>query len=93
MNEEKYNRTVTLLCPTCGGTQFSPVSPKNNAAEVQQCVSCGREITCDELIRENTENIEEHVKEVGKQVTDDLALELKKKLSSAFKGSKFTKVK
>lgn len=93
MDTEKYNRSVTLLCPTCGSTQFSPVSPDNIESELQQCASCGREITRDELIRENSESIDEHVKEIGKEVKNDLALELKKQLASAFKGSKFIKIK
>jgi hypothetical protein len=93
VDTEKYNRVLTLLCPTCGGTQFSPLSPDNIECELQQCVSCGREITRDELIRENSENIDEHVKEIGKEISSDLALELKEQLASAFKGSKFMKVK
>lgn len=93
MDTEKYNRSVTLLCPTCGGTQFSPMAPDNIESELQQCASCGREIARDELIRENSENIDEHVKEIGKEVTNDLALELKKHLAAAFKGSNLIKVK
>lgn len=93
MDADKYTRSVTLLCPTCGSTQFSPVAPDNIESELQQCASCGREITRDELIRENSENIDEHVKEIGHEVANDLALELKKQLASAFKGSKFIKVK
>ena len=92
MDTEKYNRSVTLFCPTCGGSQFSPLSPDDIESELQQCASCGREITRDELIRENSENIDEHVKEIGKEITNELALELKKQLASAFKGSKFIKV-
>lgn len=93
MDTEKYNRSVTLLCPTCGGTQFSPASPDNIESELQKCASCGREITRDELIRENSENIDEHMNEIKNEVTKDLANELKKQLSSAFNGSKFITVK
>ena len=93
MDTEKHNRLVTLLCPTCGGTQFSPASPDNIESELQKCASCGREIMRDELIRENSENIGEHVNEIKNEVTQDLADELKKQLASAFKGSKFIKIK
>lgn len=93
MDSEKYNRSVTLMCPTCGGTQFSPALSKNIESELQKCESCGREITRDELIRENSENIDEHMNEIKKEVTKNLANELKKQLASAFKGSKFIKVK
>jgi hypothetical protein len=44
-------------------------------------------------MRENSENIDEHVKEIGKEVTEDLGRELKKQLAVAFKGSKFIKIR
>ena len=88
MDADKYNRSVTLLCPTCGGSQFSPISPDNGESELQKCAACGREITRDDLIRENSENIAEHVNELKKEVTKDVAAEFKKQLASVFKGRK-----
>lgn len=93
MDTEKYNRTVTLMCPTCGRTEYSPVTSDNTESQLLRCASCGREILRDGLIRENSENISEHVKEIGKEVTKDFAAELKKQLSSTFKNSKFIKVR
>ncbi len=93
MDAEKYNRSVTLLCPTCGSTQFSSSEPSNSEAELITCTSCDRKLTRDELIRENNENIDEHVKEIGKEVTRDLERELKKQLADALKGSNFIKIK
>lgn len=93
MDAEKYNRSVKLLCPTCGGSQFSPVSPDDIESEIQKCTTCGREITRDELIRENSENIDEHLNEMKNEVINDVASELKKKLATAFKGSNFIKLK
>jgi len=93
MNTEKYNRLVNLLCPTCGGTQFSPASPDDIESEIQKCAACGRQVTRDELIRENSENIDEHLSETKKELTKDLSNELKKQLASAFKNSKFIKFK
>lgn len=93
MDTEKYNRSIALLCPTCGCTQFSSSEPNDSNTEFLTCASCGREISRDELICENSENIDEHVKEIGKEVTEDLGRELKKQLAAAFKGNKFIKVK
>lgn len=93
MDAEKYNRSVTLLCPTCGGSQFSPLSPDNGESELQICAACGLEITRDDLIHENSESIDEHLNELKKEVTRDIADELKKQLASAFKGSKFIQIK
>lgn len=93
MDTEKYKRSISLLCPTCGNTQLSSSTANDPESELLTCASCGREITRDELIRENSENVDEHVKEIGKEVAKDFALELKKQLASAFKGSKFIKIK
>ena len=90
MDTEKYDRPVTLTCPTCGCTEFGSTGPE---PELFTCQSCGRILTRDELIAENSENIDEHLKEVGKEVMEDMGRELKNKLASAFKGSKFFKVK
>ena len=93
MDAEKYNRSVALLCPTCGCTEFNSAEGNDSESELLSCARCGREITHDELIRENSENIDEHVKEIEKEVTEDLAGELKKQLAAAFKGNKFIKIK
>ena len=93
MDAEKYNRSVTLFCATCGGTQFSSPEPSNSECDLLTCASCSRELTRDELIRENSENIDEHIREIGKEVTEDFRRELKKQLAAALKGSKFIKIK
>jgi len=93
VDSEKYNRSISLLCPTCGGTQFSSSKPDDRESELLTCASCSREITRDDLVRENSENVNEHLKEIGEEATKDLALELKNQLASAFKGSKFIKIK
>ena len=57
-----------------------------------KCASCGREMTKDELMRENSENIQEHADEIAKQAAD-LGNELKKSLQDTFKNSNFIKIK
>lgn len=68
MDSEKYNRSVLLLCPTCGSSQFSPVFPDDHKADLQKCISCSREIIRDDLIRENSENINAHMNGIKKEV-------------------------
>ena len=58
-----------------------------------KCASCGRELTRDELIAENSENISAHTKEIGKEVTKDIADEMRKSLKKAFRGSKNIRIK
>lgn len=92
MDAEKYNRSVTLLCPTCGGDQFE-FEGSDETVETAKCASCGREFTRDELIDENGENISEHVKEMGQEITKDFAKEMRDTLNRAFRGSKTIKFK
>lgn len=87
MDTDKYNRSVTLLCPTRGGTQFLSVSSDSMESELHRRASCSRQITRDELIRENRENIDEHVNEIRMEITKDLADQLKKQLASVFKAA------
>jgi len=49
-------------------------------------------MTKDELMRENSENIQEHADEIAKQAAD-LGNELKKSLQDTFKNSNFIKIK
>jgi uncharacterized Zn finger protein (UPF0148 family) len=93
MDEEKYKRSVNLVCPTCGCTEFNSSEPNQSESELLSCASCERELTRDELIHENSENINEHLQEIKKEVTKDLGRELKKQLSAAFRGSRFIKIK
>ncbi len=87
MQAEKYNRSINMLCPTCGGGQFA-FEGEGEAVQSMKCASCGRELSKDELIELNGENISEHVKEMGKEITQDLAKELRDRLRNAFRGSK-----
>ncbi len=93
MDSEKYNRSIALFCPTCGGTIFEFEHGVDETIEIATCAKCGRELPKDELIRENEENISEHVEEIGKEVVKDIAEDLKKLLKNAFRDSKHIKIK
>jgi uncharacterized Zn finger protein (UPF0148 family) len=93
MNADKYNRNIVLLCPTCGCSDFSNDEGVDQTIQVMTCASCGRELNRDELIRENSENIEEHFSEIKKEVIKDVADEFRKSLKKAFSGSKNIRLK
>lgn len=93
MDSDKYSRSVTLLCPTCGNSNFETLGGPEEAIQITKCVACGREATKEELIRENSENISEHAKEMGAEITKDFAEEMRKTLKNAFRGSKFITIK
>lgn len=88
MNPEKYTRNVSLLCPTCGCSDFAYDEGVDEMIQLMTCASCGRELNKDELIHENSENIDAHLSDLKKEVTKDLADELRKSLKKAFSGSK-----
>lgn len=87
MDSEKYNRSIVLNCPTCGNTDFETSEDENNP--LVKCISCNREMTKDDLINENGENIDVNVEEITDEVVEDLS----KMLKNAFKGSKNIKIK
>ena len=58
MNDDKYKREISLLCPTCSCTQYEFEYGVDETIELAKCASCGRQITKDKLLRENEENIE-----------------------------------
>ncbi|RUO18006.1 hypothetical protein CWE08_12075 [Aliidiomarina iranensis] len=93
MNSEKYDRNVSLHCPTCGATQFEYDETLEDDHSMVRCISCDREVTKAELIHENSENINEHMEEIGKQAADDVAKEMRKSLKKAFRGNKNIKFK
>lgn len=93
MNLADYDRNIELLCPTCGGGKFQHGQDLDQAVALVWCVGCNREITKDELIRENAESIHAHLGEIQKEALGDIAKDLKKSLQKAFKGSNNISIK
>lgn len=92
-NTEKYSRSITLTCPTCAGTQFEYDEEATSGEAPMKCAGCERVLTRDELKEANAENIEEHLNEDKKQVTQDLQKHLHDTLKNAFRGSKNFRIK
>lgn len=93
MDAAKYNRQAALYCPTCGGTAFETAGGPAELIATVKCASCEREISKDDLLAENSENISEHAKEMGKEIRKDAAAEFRKSLKKALRGNKFIKLK
>ena len=93
MDADKYNRQVSMLCPTCGCDQFEYEDSGSENNDLVKCASCGREMSKDDLLRENSENISEHSKEMGQEILKDVAAEMRKSLKTALRGSKHIKIK
>lgn len=74
MNVDKYQRELSVLCPTCGYGKFACENEEDN---IIKCESCGRTFLKEELLKENEESIYETVQEMGKEAVTDIAKELK----------------
>lgn len=93
LNDEKYSRSITLACPTCAGTQFEYDEADTSGEAPIKCAGCERVMTRDELQEANAENIEVHLEEVKKQVSQDLQKHLQDTLNKAFRGNKNFRIK
>lgn len=88
-----YDRQVRLLCPTCGNAHFEHDGAGDQTIELVKCVGCGLELSKDDLVHANGENLDEHVKEIGRAVAEDLKRELHESLKRAVRGNKNIKVR
>jgi len=82
MDSEKYNRTVSMRCATCAGTDFE-FDPETDGPV--RCVRCDRSYTREELKQLNADAIESAVSDVVSDVKKDLSDTLRKALGSSFK--------
>ncbi|SFP58481.1 hypothetical protein SAMN03159463_04514 [Mesorhizobium sp. NFR06] len=92
ISPDKYARSVTLLCPTCGNTQFEFEGSDHNVNSIR-CPSCDRTFTKEELIHENGEVVSASVDEMSREIINDITKDFKAGLKKAFQGSKFIKVR
>jgi hypothetical protein len=85
MNPKNYDGKVSLMCPTCGESIFK----YDNEVEVEimgfECISCEQVFSRDELMDENREIFERVFSEIGKEMLEDAAKELRKAFNKGFK--------
>ncbi|MGD9576418.1 hypothetical protein [uncultured Desulfovibrio sp.] len=89
MDMNKFNRTVQLVCPSCGCAELH--EPLENNNDIITCASCGRAMSRVELEDGNSESISATIDEMAQEVTDYAKAEVKKMLEKSF--SKFGNIK
>ena len=72
-----YNRSVSLVCPTCGNEEFE----HDEVSPICECSDCGLQISHDDLKEANSDRIEAAVEEMKADVMDDVQKRLKKAFS------------
>ena len=87
MDSEKYNRSIILHCPTCGGDEFKYDDETEDSPRT--CTVCEREFSQEELLEANAESIEQHKREI----VDDIKKDYRRQLKNAFKGNKWITIK
>lgn len=92
MDSEKYNRSVNLLCPTCGNSQLE-IQGNDQENKIIRCPSCDRIMTKEELIRENGVIIDANVDEMKEEILKDVKKEFNDMLKNTFKNSKNIRIK
>ncbi|MCW1984323.1 UNVERIFIED_ORG: hypothetical protein M2348_000034 [Sphingomonas sp. R1F5B] len=85
MDSSDYERSVALMCPTCGGTAFAHDPEVDGPL---RCVGCDRELTRDELRAENGEVIAAAFDELTDEALSGMHNDLRNALKSAFKDFK-----
>jgi len=70
---DNYDRSISLQCPTCGGTDF-----EHNETELVKCVKCERLLTKAELRAENGQRIESEVEDLKAELLKDVQADFKK---------------
>jgi len=88
INPDKYNRSVSMLCPTCGESQFEYDAENLNDSSLVKCTHCQMTMTKAHLVETNSETIAVQAEEMGKEIVEDF----KKDLRNALGGSKFIKI-
>ncbi|MBO6766242.1 hypothetical protein [Maricaulis sp.] len=85
--KDNYNRSITLHCETCGGTDFRH-DDEDDSSPVT-CAGCDREYLRSELIELNYEHIEAEKQEMLSEIQKDVKDDIKK----MFKRSKWISIK
>ena len=74
--KKDYNQSVSMICPTCGGADFS-FEQENSPV---RCIGCNRVFTRDELMRENGFQIDAAVDDMKKEIIADVTQDWHKML-------------
>lgn len=89
MSSNDYDRSISLLCSTCGNAEFNYDGDQGPVT----CGSCGRVFTREELIKENGAIIEGELHQMKSEIVKDVRREFRDAMKNAFKGSEHIKFK
>ena len=79
--KKDYDRSLTLLCPTCASDELGCLDEHETEESQYQCKSCEGKFTYAEIKDANSERIEAAVEEMKAEIVTDI----KKDFSKMFK--------
>ncbi len=71
--KDKYDRSISLQCLTCGGAEF-----EQDETEIVKCFRCERTLTQTELRESNGRLIEAELDDLKTQILKDVKADLRK---------------
>ncbi len=89
MPDDKFSRSLTMRCSTCGGTQFECEAETGP----YRCFGCDPSFAREEVLRENGLPIDNEVGEMATYAAKYARDELRKSMRKALLGSKHFKLK
>lgn len=84
MAGSNFDRSVSMQCSTCGGTQFEYDAETGSF----RCLGCDCTITREEVLRENGNLIDNEVGEMAADATKYARDQLRKSMRKAVSGTK-----
>lgn len=93
MKSKSYDRQISLICITCGESQFEYDNEIPDEVREYKCFSCERIYTKDELFKENGEIIYEQLNEIGEELLNNTANKLDNVFKKSFNRNKNFKFK
>lgn len=71
--KDNYDRSISLQCPTCGGTKF-----EQDEIEIVKCFRCERTLNQTELRESNARLIEAELDDLKTQILKDVKADIRK---------------
>jgi uncharacterized Zn finger protein (UPF0148 family) len=71
--KDNYDRSISLQCPTCGGTEF-----EQDEIGIVKCFRCERTLTQTDLRESNGRLIEAELEDLKTEILKDLKADIRK---------------
>ena len=75
-----YSRNISLLCPTCGASDFSYDEDRPENDRSYECQGCGLSFSHQEMLDGNQELVSRAVEETKQEILSDIHKDFKKML-------------